>query len=220
MRSAGAPTGARVSILPPRVLKSSIVATCSLFLPQPIADDGVLEGGDQVEGLLVAKLGCVLLGDRRIGGERGAAGFDARAEMVGFDVTQDCRLNAAEGKVKVRALAAGWGLLVCRCTAVSIDAWFDLAEGKGDGAGVAFGGEGVDPGAAGIAEAEELCDLVVGLAGGVVDGATYIAIGPGTVVSLLFCEIEVSVATGDDEGEDGEFHGGFAALARFHEDGV
>src|SRR5258707_11603994 len=35
MRSAGAPTGARVSILPPRVLKSSIVATCSLFLPQP-----------------------------------------------------------------------------------------------------------------------------------------------------------------------------------------
>src|SRR5712671_1821896 len=28
------------------------------------------------------------------------------------------------------------------------------------------------------------------------------------------------VAAGDDEGEDGEFHWGFAALACFHKDGV
>src|SRR5438094_6694147 len=42
MRSAGAPTGARVSILPPNVLKSSIVATCLLFPPQP----GAWRGAD------------------------------------------------------------------------------------------------------------------------------------------------------------------------------
>ena len=36
---------------------------------------------------------------------------------------------------------------------------------------VAEAGEGVDPGAAGIAEAEQLGDLVVGFAGGVVEGA-------------------------------------------------
>src|SRR6267154_226875 len=97
----------------------------------------------------------------------------AAAEMVGFDVAEDCGLDAAEGEVEVRALAAGWGLLVCGNTAVAVDARLDLAEGEGDGAGVAIGGEGVDPGAAGVAEAEELGDLVVGFAGGVIDRAAY-----------------------------------------------
>jgi hypothetical protein len=46
------------------------------------------------------------------------------------------------------------------------------------------GGERVDPGAAGVAEAEELSDLVVGFAGGVVDGTAYVAVGPG-FASLL-----------------------------------
>ena len=52
-----------------------------------------------------------------------------------------------------------------------------------------MGGEGVDPGAAGIAEAEELGDLVVGFAGGIIDGAAYVAIGPDVFASLLSCEI-------------------------------
>ena len=49
--------------------------------------------------------------------------------------------------------------------------WFDLCEGEGHGVRVAELRERVDPGTAGIAEAEQLGDLVEGLAGGVVDGA-------------------------------------------------
>src|ERR1700730_7932896 len=115
--------------------------------------------------------------------------------MMGFDVTEDGGLDAAEGEVEVRAFAAEWGLLVRGSAAVAMDARFDLAEGEGDGAGMAVRGEGVDPGAARVAEAEQLCDLVVGFAGGVVDGAAYVAVGPDVFASLLFCEIEVSVAT-------------------------
>jgi hypothetical protein len=153
---------------------------CGEGLALEVADYGVLEGGDEVEGLLIAEIcdGGRFGSDGGVGGERGAAGLDARAEMVGFDVAEDCGLDAAEGEVEVRALAAGWGLLVCGNTAVAVDARLDLAEGEGDGAGVAIGGEGVDPGAAGVAEAEELGDLVVGLAGGVIDGAAYVAVGP------------------------------------------
>ena len=75
------------------------------------------------------------------------------------------------------------GLSCSRERAVAMDAWLDLREGEGDGARVAVGGEGVDPGAAGVAEAEELGDLVVGFAGGVVDGAADVAVGPGAVAS-------------------------------------
>ena len=60
-------------------------------------------------------------------------------------------------------------------------------------------GEGVDPGTAGIAEAEELGDFVVGFAGGVVDGAADESVGPCAVRGLR--EIEMGVAAGDDEGE-------------------
>src|SRR5256885_7029186 len=107
--------------------------------------------------------------------------------MGGFDVAEDGGLDAAEGEVEVRAFAAGWGLFVRRSTAIAMDARLDLAEGEGDGAGVAVGGEGVDPGTAGVAEAEELGDLVEGFAGGIVDRAAYVAIGPGAVASLLLC---------------------------------
>ena len=77
-----------------------------------------------------------------------------------------------------------------------------------------MGGEGVDPGAAGVAEAEEFGDLVVGFAGGVVYGAAYVAVGPGAVASLLLSgQIEMGVAAGDYQGEEGELHAGmFAAL--------
>ena len=61
----------------------------------------------------------------------------------------------------------------------------DLTEGEGDGAGIAVGGEGIDPWTTGVAEAEQLGDLVVGLTGGVVDRAAYVAIGPGAFASLL-----------------------------------
>ena len=60
-----------------------------------------------------------------------------------------------------------------------------------------MGGEGVDPGASGIAEAEELGDLVEGFAGGVVDGAADKGVGPGAVGGAG--KIEVGVAAGDDQ---------------------
>jgi hypothetical protein len=74
-----------------------------------VADYGVLEGGDQVEGLLVAEFcyGVGFGGETGIGGENGAAGFDACAEMMGFDIAEDGSLDAAEGEVEVRAFAAG-----------------------------------------------------------------------------------------------------------------
>ena len=78
---------------------------------------------------------------------------------------------------------------------------FDLREGKGYRPGVAVGGEGVDPGAAGVAETEELGYLVEGFAGGVVDGVAYVAVVPPGV--RVFGQIEVGVAAGDDQGEEG-----------------
>ena len=65
--------------------------------------------------------------------------------------------------------------------------------------GIAVLGERVDPGASGIAEAEKLGDLVIGFAGGVVDGAADECVVPGAVGRAR--EIEMSVAAGDDQGE-------------------
>ena len=167
-------------------------------LAEEVADYGVLEGGYEVEGLLVAEgegFGGFRLSG--IGGERGAAGFDGGVHVVGFDVAEDGGLDAAEGEVEGR-LSVRWP---CCWRALIADFGFDLGEGEGDGAGVAVGGEGVDPGAAGVAEAEELGHLVVGFAGGVVYGAAYVAVVPA--VSRPWCgEIEVGVAAGDDEGEE------------------
>ena len=75
--------------------------------------------------------------------------------------------------------------------------WFDLREGERHGVRVAEFGERVDPGTAGIAEAEQLGDLVEGLAGGVVDGAADERVAPGAVRGAR--EIEVGVAAGDDQ---------------------
>ncbi len=75
----------------------------------------------------------------------------------------------------------GFGCLGARGFAGQVKLGFDLREGKGYGMGVAVQGEVVDPGATGIAEAEELGDLVVGFAGGVVDGAADEGVGPGAV---------------------------------------
>ena len=166
-----------------------------------VADDGVLEGGDQVEGLLVAEFydGFGLWGERGVVGKGGATAFDTVAHMVGFDVAEDSGFDAAEGEVEVRAFGGCGGLFVGDAGARG--AMFDLAEGERDGARVSMGRECVDPRAAGVAEAEELGDLVVGFAGGVVDGSAYVAVGPCFASLLVRCEIEVSVASGDDKRE-------------------
>ena len=81
-----------------------------------------------------------------------------------------------------------------------------------------MGGEGVDPGAAGVAEAEELGDLVEGFAGGVVYRVADVAVVPA-VVAARCGEIEVGVAAGDDEGEEWAVMGARRAGAS-PEDGV
>ena len=92
---------------------------------------------------------------------------------------------------------------------------FDLREGEGDRCGVAVVGEGVDPGAAGVAEAEKLGDFVVGFAGGVVNGAADEGVVPGAVGGSG--EIEVGVAAGDDEGQGG-FVGDLEAISSSGDD--
>ena len=56
----------------------------------------------------------------------------------------------------------------------------------------------VHPRAAGIGQAEELCDLVVGFARRVVERLADVAIAPGSVGGT-FGEIEMRVAARDDE---------------------
>lgn len=86
--------------------------------------------------------------------------------------------------------------------------------------GVAVGGESVDPGATGIAETEQLGDLVVGLAGGVVHGAAYVAVVPGVVGGAAAREIEMGMTTGDDQRQQREWDGSVPAMLCLHEDGV
>jgi len=84
---------------------------------------------------------------------------------------------------------------------VEVSFGFDMGKGEGDGAGVAVEGECIDPGAAGVAEAEELGDFVVGFAGGVVEGAADEGIVPGVFKGAD--EVEVGVAAGDDQCQGG-----------------
>ena len=174
-------------------------------LLEEVSDDGVLEAGEEVEGLGLERAVGDQSDDSFGGGfevvEDGAAGFDDRRHGVGLGVAEDGGLNAAEGEVEAR-VGGGFGM-----------ASFDGGEGKGNGSGVTVGSEAIDPGASGVAETEEFGDLVEGFAGGVVDGAADVAVGPGewmwdVDVASLPClpgvgEVEVSVAAGDDEGEGG-----------------
>ncbi len=140
-------------------------------LAAEIVDDSALEGGEEIECLLVAER-------EGVGGFGGcgdllAAGGDGCGHRVRFDVAEDRGLDAAEAEEEG---SVGSSL------AAAMDFWLDLGEGERDRVRVAVGGEVVDPGAAGIAEAEQLGDLVEGLAGGVVDGVADVAVVPGVVV--------------------------------------
>jgi len=87
------------------------------------------------------------------------------AMWCGLYIAQHGGLDAAEAEEEswlVRVLAGSVRFVSQMCFG------FDLREGEGYGQGVAVGGEVVDPGAAGVAEAEQFGDLVKGLAGRVV----------------------------------------------------
>ena len=95
----------------------------------------------------------------------------------------------------------GFSGLGARRLTAKVKLGFDLREGEGYGMGVAVQGEGVDPWASGIAQTEEFGDFVIGFARSVVDGAADEGVVPGAVGRAG--EIEMCVATGDDEGESG-----------------
>ena len=101
------------------------------------------------------------------------------------------RIEARDGR--------GLGRLGARGLTAEVNFWFDLCEGKRHGAGIAESGERIDPRAAGIAEAEQLRDLVEGLARGIVHGAAHQRVAPRGVHRAD--EIEMRVSAGDDEGK-------------------
>jgi len=175
-----------------------------------VADNGVLEAGDEVEGLGIALGERVFYGWLRgsIGtDEEGlAAGLSLRAEVVKLDVAQDGGLDTGEREEEVRIKAGdgrGFGGLGARRGSLTgqVSFWFELCKCEWDGVGIAVECESVDPGTTGVAEAEKLGDFVVGFAGGVVNGAADEGVVPGAVGGTG--EIKMGVAAGDDEGQGG-----------------
>ena len=175
-------------------------------LLEQVADDRVLEAGDQVESLRVRGGESVFNGG--FGGRVGtgeecfATGFGFRAQVVQLDIAKDSGFDSGKREEEARIeIGDGCRLggLGARRLAAEVKLRFDLREGEGHGTRVAVLGERVDPGAAGVAEAEELGDFVVGFAGGVVDGAADERVVPRAVGGSG--EIEMGVAAGDDESE-------------------
>ena len=166
----------------------------------------MLEAGDEIEGLRVAGGEGLVDGGacRRVGaGEEGfAAGFGFWPQIVQLDVAQDGGFDSREGKEEVGVEACdgcGAGGFGSRGFAGEMELGLDLGERERDGAGIAVQGKGVDPGTAGIAEAEELGDFVEGFSGGVVEGAADEGVLPCAGGGAG--EVEVGVAAGHYEGQ-------------------
>jgi hypothetical protein len=136
---------------------------------------------------------------------------------VELGVATDGRLDAAEGEIEARGIVAGSERGFPRELGRGVAAGFglDLREGEGDGFGVAVGGEGIHPRASGVGKSEEFGYLVESLAGRVVEGLADVAIVPG-LLRRAGGEIEVRVASADDEGKEGVG----VAEGSVHEDGV
>src|ERR1700735_3784836 len=85
------------------------------------------------------------------------------------------------------------------CLAGQVELGLDLGKGERDSARVPEGRQSVDPWPSRIAEAEKLGDLVIGLAGGVVQCAANEGVLPGVGNGLG--EVKMGVAAGDDQGQ-------------------
>lgn len=167
-------------------------------LADEVVDDGTLKRCNQVKRLLIAQRCDLIKGGLRDVCERCATSVNGVLQGVRLDVAQDARLDAAEGEVEGRPFRG---------------AAIDFYEAEWDCAGITEGAERIEPRTAGIAQAEQLSDLVIGFAGGVVDGATDVAIVPCAL--LLVGQVEVRVASADDECE--LLLGGLCGL---HQNGV
>lgn len=179
-------------------------------LLEEAADDRVLEAADEVEEVLRE----VALGAERRdefwGGAGGvgdvlATSLRGGKEVVGLEMAEDGCLDAGEGEVEGACRMGGdfvlWAHLLGRARP-------DRREAEGDGARVAQGSEGVDPGAAWVGKTEKLRDLVEGFAGGVVHGAAEGLVGESVRVGEAVGAVEVRVAAGDDESDEGCGGGG------------
>jgi len=190
-----------------------------------IAGDRGLEAGDEVEGFGVEegegrfhRFGVAWLAFGEAGfAQSGGAGFNARFHAMQLDVAADGGLDAAEGEVETGGVGVGEVFAGELGGGVAGGFGLDLGCSEGDGFGVAVDGEGIHPGAAGVGQAEQLGDLVEGLAGGVVEGFSDVAVAPGC--GRRACgEVEVGVASADDQGEE---RGGVReGLLGVHQDGV
>jgi len=177
-------------------------------LSEQVADDGVLEAGDQVQSLRVGGGQGVIDGGPGGGVRTGEKGFATRlglgAEIVEFDVAKNRRFDTGKREEKPRIEVGDWrgcSGLGARRFSTEVDLGLDLREREWDGVRVAVLGERVDPWTAGVAKAEKLGDFVVGLSGCVVDGAAHEGVGPGTVGGAG--EVKMRVAPGGDESECG-----------------
>ena len=79
----------------------------------------------------------------------------------------------------------------------------DLRDLELDGVRIAVGSEPVDDRASGIAEPEQLGDLVEGLSGSVVAGVADVLIGP-EILHLRCGQIEMRVSAGDHQRQHGK----------------
>ena len=132
-------------------------------------------------------------------------------------VATDGGLDAAEGEIEAgRVVVRGEGGFAGELgRGVAAGLGLDLREGERDGFGVAVGSEGIHPGASRVGKSEEFGYLVEGFAGRVVQGLADVAIVPG-LLRRAGGEIEVGVASADDEREEGVGVG----EGSVHEDGV
>ena len=148
---------------------------------EQVVDDRLLKAGEEVERLL-GRDGEPFV-DRGVGRVQAesAALLDFGGEVAGLGPIEDGGFPAGEAVVLGIAFGAGRG------------------EVAGEGEGVAVGGELIDDGSAGVGEAEELGDLVIGFTGGIVAGAAEEAIVPA------FVHFEqMRMAAADDQREHGE----------------
>ena len=113
-----------------------------------------------------------------------------------LDIAQDCRLNAAVGKIKPRAIAISTSVL---SVTVGIEAginyfaifsapsvgMFDLGSGKFRGSCIAMRSEPVDHRASGISQTQELGNFVESFSGRVVASVADVLVGPR--LAILGC---------------------------------
>ena len=209
---------------------------------QEIFDDGELKAGDEIERGLVAESAGILPRWFLSAGievhESLLSGFRGGAHCVQLDVAEDGGFKAGEAEEKLAVEGfngRGDGSFGARCFAFEMRLGFDPGDAERNREWVAEVSQMINPRATGVTEAEQLGDLVEGLACGVVEGAPDELVTPGTEFRATVWRVgekEVSVTAGDDESEGGhgQIFGLFFCLifglifcllpALFEEDGV